>query len=367
MKKVVLLAAMALIGTGALLAQEDITPAAYKFYQADELVPIYPHGIHGANLQGINSTGDLPGNASTWTVLEADKYWKDGLLIIGGGQYWNHEAGHFGNVCAGLQLVDLGGEIGKCFTFNDANSNVVEALKAATGYDYEITAKTGGTFTWGNLNFFMDPKNTPYTKANKIEVKITYNVYANNYGNGDNAVNTVQPKTMENGMRPSDSANAAWTAGDNWVEDPDTEEFVWDPTRWCEYTFITDAPDGSDEGKTYLPMRIAINYPGGIAGKTIFIREIRFTAISPDAIVTNSATKNFITLHPGKPSSGVKGIESADNNFTFSVNGNTISFSAAAEVFNMAGAKVAQGKEVTLAKGLYVARVGGKAAKVLVK
>lgn len=368
MKKVILLSAAALLATGSLFAQEDITPAAYKFYQTNELVSIYPHGVHGANIQGLNGTGDLTNNSAKWTELEADKYWDNGLLIIGGGQFWNHSNGYFENFCAGLQLVDLGGEVGKCFTINDPQSKVVEALKAATGNDYDITAKFAGGINWGNLNFFMDPRNTPYTKANKIEVKIVYNVYANAYSNGTNAINNIQPKTIENGMRPSDSNLAAWTAGDNWTEDPDTEEFVWDPTKWCEYTFVTDAPDGAEESKTYLPMRITMNFPSAIPGMTVFIREIRFTAVSAETPVTTTATKEFITLNPGKPvSAGLNNIAVADNDFNFSVNGNTVSFSAPAEVYNMSGVKVAQGKEVNLSAGLYIARVGSKAAKVLVK
>lgn len=367
MKKVLLLAAVALMGSTNLMAQEDVTPAAYKFFQANELCPIYPKGVHGANLQQVwDETGkaiSLPAGQQ-WTILEGDKYFSDGLLIIGGGQFGNPANQHYENFKAGLQLVDLGGEIGKCFTFNGVTSNVVEALKAATGNDYDITAK-GSAGNWGNMNFFMDPRNTPFTKLNKIEVKITYNVYANAYSNSANAINNIQPKTIENGMRPSDSALAPWTAADNWIEDPDTEEFVWDPSRWCEYTFVTDAPDGSEESKSYLPMRMALNFPGSLNNMTIFIREIKFTAVSAETPVTINATKEFITLRPGMPA-GVKGIEVADD-FTFSVNGNTVSFSADAEVFNMAGAKVAQGREVSLAKGLYIARTGAKAVKVLVK
>lgn len=70
----------------------------------------------------------------------------------------------------------------------------------------------------------------------------------------------------------------------------------------------------------------------------------------------------------GKPA-GLNKITN-DNNFTFSVNGNAVTFSANAEVYNMAGAKVADvvaTKAVNLPSGIYVARAGENVKKFVVR
>ena len=372
MKKLLLLASVALLGAGSAMAQEDVTPAAYKFYQAETLVPIYPYGVHGANIQAVNmgnGAQNLPGTAESWNVLKAGDYYKDGLLIIGGGQYHAGQAASFDYVKSGIQLLDLGGTIGKVFALNGNGSQIKEVLKAKTGTDYNVTAygsNANNTVNWGNLNFFLDPKGTPTASANKLQVKIVYNVFSNVYSTTDNAINNIHFKNMENGTRPEGVAFGAWTLGDCFTENPETEDMEWDPAKWCEYTFVADCPDNDESGKTYQPMRICMNFPAQLNNRSILIREISVTAISKDAAMTNKESRNYITLTPGTPA-GVNAIVAEGEEVAFNVNGQTVTFSAPATVYNMSGAQVAAGTEVTLSNGMYIARVGAKAVKFVVK
>ncbi|MDE6270734.1 MAG: hypothetical protein K2M12_07795 [Muribaculaceae bacterium] len=380
MKKFLLLASAALIGSGAMVAEEiDVTPKNYHFNEATAL-PIFNHGVHGANIQGITSTNDI--TAPIWENINGDEQYNNGLLVIGGGQYWNHENGYYDNVVNGLQLVDLGGEVGKVLAWVGADMDINQVLKDATGEDYNITAKCTGSLNWGNLNFFTDPKNTPTKQDGFIRTTITYQVVApvvDGVVAAGNAVNNVQFKTNENGMTAY--ANTAWNAPQNFGYDEDEEEDVYDPSCWIEYTLEGYCPDtetddaGAPVGNNYFPMRATLNFPGDIAGNiAFFIKDITFTlvtegepvhaagAVGTDALMVKK------TYNMGTPA-GLKDIV-ADKNFTFSVNGNTVTFSANAEVYSIAGAKVADAaatKGVNLPAGLYVARVGEKAQKFVVK
>lgn len=256
-------------------------------------------------------------------------------------------------------------------------------LKAATGYDYNITAKCTGGFNWGNLNFFTDPKNTP-TKKNGgfIRTTITYQVVApvvDGTVSAANAMNNVQFKTNENGMTAY--STTPWNAPQNFGYDEDEEEDVYDPSCWIEYSMDGLCPDtetddnGAPVGNNYFPMRATLNYPGDIAGNiAFFIKDITFTHVTegePEYAAGSVGGEARIvkkTYKMGEPA----GIKSAltDKNITFSVNGKTVTFSADAQIYTLAGVKAADAvasKSVTLASGIYVARVGDKAVKFIVK
>lgn len=381
MKKILLLASVALVSCGAMMAEEiDITPKNYHFNDAVTL-PIFNHGVHGANIQGITSTNDI--TAPIWENIKGDEQYNNGLLVIGGGQYWNHDNGFYYNVVNGLQLVDLGGEVGQVLAWVGADMDINAVLKAATGEDYNITAKCTGGFNWGNLNFFTDPKNTP-TKKNGgfIRTTITYQVVSpvvDGTVSGANAMNNVQFKTNENGM--TGYSTTPWNAPQNFGYDEDEEEDVYDPSCWIEYSMDGLCPDtetdeaGAPVGNNYFPMRAVLNYPGDISGNiAFFIKDITFTHVTegePEYAAGSVGGEAGIvkkTYKMGAPA-GVNKIN-ADSKLTLSVNGKVVTFGAKAEVYNLAGAKVAvadAAQGISLPAGVYVARSGEKAMKFVVR
>ena len=381
MKKILLLASAALVGCGAMVAEEiDVTPKNYHFNDATAL-PIFNHGVHGANIQGINSTNDV--TAPIWENIKGEEQYNNGLIVIGGGQYWNHDNGYYNNVVNGLQLVDLGGEVGKVLAWVGADMDINAVLKAATGEDYNITAKCTGGLNWGNLNFFSDPKNTPTKKdGGFIRTTITYQVVApitNGVVAAGNAVNNVQFKTNENGM--TGYSTTPWNAPQNFSYDEDEEEDVYDPSCWIEYSIDGTCPStdtdesGAPVGNNYFPMRAVLNYPGDIAGNmAFFIKDITFTHVTegePEYAAGSVGGEARIvkkTYKMGAPA-GVKKIN-ADSKLTLSVNGKVVTFGAKAEVYNLAGAKVAvadAAQGISLPAGVYVARSGEKAMKFVVR
>ncbi|MCM1067809.1 MAG: hypothetical protein NC418_09590 [Muribaculaceae bacterium] len=362
MKKFLLLASAAVLGTSAMMAEEiDITPKAYHFNTATQL-PLSTWTFHGANIA-----------APCFATADAGNLYNDGLLVVGGGQYNNEAQPYFANATAGMQLVDLGGEVGQVFAWvhEGGAEKVKAALKAATGYDYAIDKEITGAINWGNMNFFTDPKNTPTRDKGMIRVRITYNVFAPAYS-ANNIINKVYSVTDQGGVRPAQQdaeANTPFQLGDCFVEDPMTEEMAWDATKWCVYEWDTDCAEPAGE-TVYDPLRLKFEFAAQ-PGCALFIKDIELMLIEGQEAPrqgNGERLRSFVTLNPGEPNAA--GIESAvvDNDaFTVSVNGSTVTFSAPAEVFTMTGAKVAAGTELDLAAGLYVARVGAKAVKFIVK
>lgn len=362
MKKFLLLACAALVGSSAMVAEEiDVTPRNYHFNDATTL-PIFNHGAHGANIQGINSTNDV--TAPIFQNINGAEQWDNGLIVIGGGQYWNHDNGYYNNIVKGLQLVDLGGTVGQVLAWVGKDSNVKEALKEATGYEYDFQPGCElADLNWGNLNFFMDPRNTPTEKQGFIRTTITYHVFSNNVNAV--AMNNVQFKTNENGMT---TQGGNWTAKGNFGYDEDMEEDVYDPYTWQVYSIEGICPD-SEDAKDYFPMRAVLNFPGGMPGVTYFIKDITFTHVTDGAPVKDEAKTSTIKLTYGEPS-GVKDVAAVAEKFTYNVNGNTVVFSADAEIYTVAGVKVAAAaaaQSVTLPAGMYIARAAEKAVKFVVK
>ncbi len=359
MKKFLLLASAAVLGMGAMSAEEvDVTPKAYNFNNATE-IPISTYTFTGANI-------NVPVKES---ITNFDAEYKDGLIVFGGGQYANPAQSYYQNAVAGTNLVDLGGEVGKVFAHVGENCDVAEALKAYNGNDYVIPKAPGGR-NWFNMNFFTDPENTPTHSTGYLRIKVVYNIYAPAYS-ADNVVNKMYTVTNDGGVTPiQDDANdfTPFSIGDCFVEDPETEEMSWDPTRWATYEWTTFCPD-DDGDKSFAPLRIKTECSGA-SNAALFIKEIKITLVEGETLENPEAGKrvrDFITLTPGKPGeAGIDAVEAAEA-ATVRVNGNVASFSAPAEVYNLTGAKVAAGTEVTLTAGIYVARVGAKAVKFIVK
>lgn len=377
MKKSLLLLSAAVLGFSAMAESEDITPKGYIFHESQKMCDMFDQPVHGSNIQ------NLPGGATITPPIYhflkgEDLTFKDGFLVVGGGQFHDgQKEGAEALMNEGLQVVDLGGEIGHVFvmTGTATAAKAAAAIKAVSGVDHDIKVPSKDWTNWGNLNFFMDPDKSPTVSDARIKVEIVYNVYAEKIN--VNAMNNIQFKNNDNGFLNGKFQFEPLSSTDFFKEDPLTEEMTYDPTIWCRYSFITHVADYDEENeKGFTPARICMNFPAS-ANFTLFIREIRFTKLPKEDFDetkydaedceydATAATKEFITLTPGK-SAGVNEVV-AEEAATVSVNGNTVIFSAPAVVYNLTGAQVAAGTEATLAKGIYVARIGEKAVKFAVK
>lgn len=364
-----LLSAVAVLAAGTMMAQEDITPANYYFNNAEKFVMDKTTMWTGANLP-----------ADAWVSAGAEAKWDNGYICASGGAVWdaanNTLAGNGKCVAANLNLVDLGGTVGKVMCFSSYQSNVNSILKEKTGFDYNIPVNTTGN-PFFNLYFFTHPTNNINRDNGNMRVKIVYHVVPNTYQTTD-AVGKVYVMDNQNNVAPigDNAATAAIKKGECCVYDEDMEEYVYDPTRWVEYTFDTNIAANDGDTK-FIPARVKMEFPGfwtAVAADqsyTLFIKEVSITAlpgVKEAANAIGERNRNFVKYEMGEPAGGA-GIGSliADKAATLSVNGNTVSFSAPATVYNMAGAQVAKGTEATLNAGVYVARMGAKAVKFVVK
>lgn len=362
MKKILLLAGAALLGTSAMVAEDiDITPKAYRFNNCTEL-PIHPDmTFKGANHE-----------IGTWAKIEGEKHWKDGLITFVNN---NPGAGATDMLIKGLQLVDLGGEVGKVLCYANTGSDVNAALKAITGYDYNIVLpEKGGPFF--KLNFFMDPKQTPTKDAGNIKVKMTYHVYC---PSSETALSTKKfiekayfvtdqcgtpDGTVENG-----NTTSSVLMSDAWVYNEDEETDTYDPTIWHTMEWVSFCPE-KDGDTNFAPLYVKTEISNFMTKSVLFIKEITFTQTS-DATTPGQRKIETIHLSMGEPgAAGINDVVADAADFTYSINGNEATFSSDTEIFAISGAKVANApaaQSVSLAKGLYVARVGAKAVKFVVK
>lgn len=362
MKKILLLASAAIIGTSAMVAEDiDITPKAYRFNNCTEL-PLHPDmTFKTANHE-----------ANTWSVIEGEKHWKDGLITFVNN---NPGAGATEVLIKGLQLVDLGGEVGKVLCYANKGSDVNEALKAITGYDYNIQMpEAGGPFF--KLNFFMDPKQTPTKSEGNIKIKMTYHVYCPTSAKDIAEKNLIQNSYMvtdqvstPDGATENANSTSAILMKDCWVYDEDEETDTYDNTLWNTIEWVTFCPD-KDGDTNFAPMYLKTSFSNFMTKSVLFIKEVTFSQTT-DATTPGERKRETLHLAMRQPgSTGINDVIADEAEFTYSVNGNEATFSADTEIFNMAGAKVANAaaaQSVSLAKGLYVARVGAKAVKFVVK
>lgn len=132
----------------------------------------------------------------------------------------------------------------------------------------------------------------------------------------------------------------------------------------------------TEEGKWYQAIveycptyALRVNYAQLIWGDNIQIAQIKFEAMAnvPEdyepvkSVISGTPEELGIASAP----SGINGINA--DKAAFSINGNIVTFNTYAEVYNINGAKVAQGKSATLLPGLYIANVNGNGVKFIIR
>ncbi|WP_455586772.1 T9SS type A sorting domain-containing protein [Bacteroides sp.] len=347
MKRGLLFSAAMLLTAASVVAQTDITPSRYKF--ADQ--PVGPYVFDYLHLGGSN-----PGAADFQAVRDD---FPEGCFMFGGAKvtYTSMDVAATKALQAGINIVDLGGNVGKVFCFRGKDSK------------YEIGNPTTETPNWFNLNFFTDPARTPLSAdagaTNKIRVRIVYSAYKNTIALATSilkfycstAGNNVIPAGDNNDKNLVLSEDFAARDADGDLDIDENENYFYDPTRWAVYEFDTWVPEEAG-----APTRLKMEFPAA-GDYTIFIKELQFLTD-----VTGDPKKKEIVTYTPNPTS-VKEVL-GDSQIFYVIDGNNVTFADNAEIYAVSGAKVANAtasNPITLNKGFYIAKVGQKTAKLSIK
>lgn len=299
MKQILLGIAITLMGGVNLYAQssQDITPAKYKYSTRSVGQEVVDGFFKGANIS-------VAANNDQMTSLLA-KY-QNGLFAINGGQMPEGTTNaNSDKLQAGISIVDMGGEVGKVFCINGANSNFNNTFNV----DYPKCSANIPGYLW--LNWFSDPNNTPSCtdKNRNIRIKVVMNIYAEANASS-NVIQQMVAKTKANGMSVTKNITSI-KPSDFYTNNS------YDITKWITYEFDAFCP--SDEVK---PIRLMMNLPvGAIDNATIFIKEITFTKLSTttdqDNYKTSTSTisATALTLDETYTSNTINDLTGA--NFTF--------------------------------------------------
>lgn len=385
MKKNLLFSAVALAVAATAVADEtdwvDITPSAYDFANATEIPVIINGAETGAGVWNLG--------AGVWSKVQ--QYYNNGLIILNGNGRDNIEA-----VKNAMSIVDLGGTAGKVFAYTKNDATINEALAE---YGVESTIATSTIAAYDHLCWYSDPERTPEETPIRVSMEITFHSEDALMTSGSaDGIMKAYINTDQIGVTPTqDDASTAeskklqrgefakrWdeVAKEGRVPEADLDEnmendeglFEWNPERWLVYEFDCTLPKGDDQVESYGPLFVKMELPGSAGSYTMFIRNIKFYSISenePD-VYDNSRPRVWKYYTVGKSASvdNVAADLTAESKLTFTVNGNDVTFSEGADVYTVAGQKVAAaaaGKAVTLGKGIYVANANGKSVKVAVK
>ena len=363
MKKTLRLLSAAVLGFSAMAEDVDITPSNYYFNNCEKL-PFDEQTYAGSNLE-----------IKSWDQVNGAEKWDNGLINM---VIYNRNDGNSKNLTSGIQLVNLGGEVGKVFCYAHNGTDVNDVLLEKTGYDYGIVpGLSGGPFF--KMNFFLHPDNTPTAapaeeeptadNAN-IRVKVVYNLYSKNLSKekAKPMIKVAYVKGDQGNSLGGAVENAAALPFEPCFDyDEDEEEDIYNPSMWKTYEFVVSCPADDEDGITYKPVYLNCEFNNWLdGGSTLFIKEITFHKTQDETTYGERKRENLV-LAMGDPTKTTGINDVVTEEASVNVNGNTVTFSAPAMVYNLTGAQVAAGTEATLAKGIYVARIGEKAVKFAIK
>ena len=360
--------------TGTMFAdEEDITPKAYIYN--DWTTSTF-------TFDGFYDTANP--SAPIWTTVDGDNLYNNGLVIAVGGQM---TTAYQDIVASAVSIVDLGGTVGKVFAISGAQSNINTALYNLYGVEMDIPLASSG-MNWFNIDWFSDPNNTPTGDTNVIHVRLTMNMYSNTFSTAT-PIDKCYPMDNQNNVQPSGSNTAEnvsvstvtfckwWDEGTDDCVEGDYEEdddggYIWNPERWLVYEFDCTMPASDDDGTAYIPFRIKTEMLADpLLTSTLFVKDVEITYESGGTLnytTTRNRTWEYYTLSPA--ASGITSVTSDGTQNLYRVNGNEVSFTDGAQIYTTSGALVgtaAAGESTTLGKGFYVANVGGKGVKFVVK
>lgn len=306
MKKILLLTAAMAASSFAMAQLVDITPEGYDFSKSQIGLSVYPD--ESAWNDWNVAAGKCFDNAGGQAAYNQHKG-----LIVAIGPDWKQpqtEQANWNNLNASMSYVNLGGEVGRvlCIYGNGQDPE----WDFNTVYNSNLPMAEGGTSS-GNLNFFMDPNNTPKAASGQgdiaampehIRVRIVMNVYdadasTDSYWGNIYCVNndgSQNPKGA-NGELPSDAAGRAIGCDEFF----DADSYEWNADQWLVYEFDTFCPADAD-GTVYSPLRLKMELTGKtLAHCVCFIKEIKFfQSTDKDDLIPacDGRKRSFITLKP---------------------------------------------------------------------
>jgi hypothetical protein len=380
MKKSLLLSAALCAAISSSATVTDITPSGYLFNNVTEF-SYYEKGCGGSNIA-----------TPAWDTVDGTNSFNNGLVsVCGNPNYFaandggkanfskDDNKGGFTALINGTSLVNLGGEVGQVLCLNGVNSTLNDKLTELYGIDLNIP-KMNQVTGWFNINFFSDPNTTPKNdpKHYNVRCRVTLNVYHNAITEGVLMTNPFLVANM-GGHSNVPATDNIYTADfikyvdDDPTGDPeeDGDNLVWNPNTWVVYE--KNIQIGADEdGQSFSPVRLKFGIENKIHDGAILIKSVEFFSVSADdasVATSDDAVKTTITLKPNPAASGIANV-AANTAAEYSINGNAVTFGENATVYAISGAQVANavaGEPVALKAGFYVANVGGKGVKFVIK
>ena len=342
MKKTLLLSAALLSGVCA-FAQEDITPANYKFATATD-IPWLPGHWGDPNI--INPTENV------WEAANFAQYYNNGLWIDASAGQNEQQQIDFKDAWT---LIDLGGEVGQVACFAGNASGIVDYLNK----NYPEMAESWGKIkvdqnnSMGfNLHLCLNPT---FPGPGYIHYKFVYNVFSNVDGINNNVITNI------GGTGNTNSTPGTWTPAANLsakdciktYEDgePDLDRDgnpIWDPTKWRVVEFDQVCSEGG------WPARFRFQAQGGGAWNNyaVFFKELSVTYYEEEWL--NEEDYKVLTL----------GYEYFDDVMTPNTGAveSLVNENAPVEYYNLQGVKVAQPQN-----GIFIRKQGNKTSKIVVR
>lgn len=283
--KVLLLSVLVTVCGLSVSAQTDITPSNYKFAEQ----PVGQFKFKAVNA-GANP-------AAGWAV-PVDGF-DNGFFMLAGGPpvFTAIDAVQPAAIQQGINIVDLGGNVGKVFCMRGKTSRFPVGTAMGAGY----------AGAWFNMNFYFDKTTTPVNEP--VRVRLVFSVaeniisptssaldkfYGSNWQNNTSPALAIVPSKF-----PSDFFQATDVDGDPIAND--NGEAYYDPTKWMVYEFDTTVPEIAGN-----PNRLKMEITASAGNMTLFIKEMKFTknpvgepivrqllTLAPDAGIINAvkATK----------------------------------------------------------------------------
>lgn len=349
MKAKILLLLAVVLCQASVNAQTDITPSRYIFSNQ----PVGTYQVQAA-IAGANPV-------SSWAA-PVDNF-NNGYVALAGGApvFTSLDATQVAAIRQGLNIVDLGGQVGKVLALRGRTSTYPVGTAMGAGY----------AGAWFNLNFYLDKNNTPI--AENIRVRLVFSIYENEISATGSALDKFYTSTWQNAAAPnpqpsifpSELFQTTDEAGDPVANDEG--EAFYDPTKWMVYEFDIQVPEVAGN-----PARLKMEMKSTAGNMTLFIKEIKFTK-SPTGTPT---TRQIIKLTPTVTS--VEKPKADANQLEFGVNANTVKLfntksGSKVTVYTSAGQQCKSFSTTTdnasfdLNTGLYIINVEGKTAKVSIR
>lgn len=349
--KKLLSAFMAISLSLAAIAQTDITPSRYVF--ADQPVGNY-------KVDAVNPGANPPAG---WN-LPVDNF-NNGYFVLAGGPavFTAMDAVQPAAVQEGLNIVNLGGEVGKVLVMRGKTSIYPVGTPMGEGY----------AGAWFNLNFYFDKAITPIRE--KVRVRLVFSVYENVISATGSSLGKFYTSNWQNNTSPALPDVPSVFPGDFFQAtdeygDPlpnDDGEPYYDPTKWMVYEFDTEIPEASGN-----PNRLKIEILGTAGNMTLFIKEIKFIK-NP---VGDPAVRQLLKLVP--EITGIRTAKTSFNNLNVGIDNNTVQlFNVTAgthvNVFTASGQLTksfitdVDNQRFMLNSGFYIIKAENSSAKVSIR